>query len=134
MHTMPEHSNQCGISQLSDISQYEKVIDCYMDVINHEEGGVVVTADKDEDSKPTIMTSSKEIGIIHYHFTNSALSPQTYLGIFYSVCFVVGPRDTREVALSIILQDSQAAIVVRGDQDNFISAFLGPINSFLCGI
>ena len=60
-----------------------------MDVINHEEGGVAVTADKNENYKPIIMTSSKEVGIIHYHFTSSAFSPQAYLGIFYSVCFVV---------------------------------------------
>jgi hypothetical protein len=60
-----------------------------MDVINHEEGGVAVTADKNENYKLTIIISSKEVGIIYYHFTNSAFSPQAYLGIFYSVCFVV---------------------------------------------
>ena len=61
IHTMPEHSSRRTISQLADLSQYEKTLDCYIDVTNDEGRVVAITADKNEHYKPTSITAKVEI-------------------------------------------------------------------------
>ena len=51
MHIMPENSSRRTISQLADLSQYEKTIYCYIAVANDETRVVAIIADRNENYK-----------------------------------------------------------------------------------